>query len=293
MKVRVLAVSALLIAMMTVASCSDESHKKNEMPPGAKMDHGDHAMSDQMGGGEETKMAAEPSLSVAAFPDGKIAAGKTINIGLKLSRLADRGPVSFADLAVAHTKKLHLLIVDASLSDYHHIHPSEGATAGDYRFSFTPKTSGNYRIWADVVPVATGKQEYVRTDLGVPSPAKIDKTESTQTTVDGYVFTLKWNSAPKAGQRAMGTITVTKDGAPFTKLEPLMGAFAHIVAFPEDFESVLHVHPMGKEPERESERGGPTLEFHLETGKPGFVKLFAQVRVGDRELYAPFGVAVK
>ena len=291
MKVRVLAVGTVLIALMA-ASCSDDHPKKNEGPPGAKMEHSGHAMNDQMGGGDAAEMA-EPSLSLAAFPDGTIAAGKTVRIGLKLSRRADGGPVSFADLAVAHTKKLHLLIVDPSLSDYQHIHPEEGATAGNYSFLFTPKTSGGYRVWADVVPVATGKQEYVRTDFGKTSPAKIDRAESTQATVDGYVFTLNWESEPKAGRQTMGTVTVTKDGAPFAGLEPIMAAFAHIVAFPEDFESVLHVHPMGKEPERESERGGPTLQFHLETGKPGFVKIFAQVRIGGRELYAPFGVRVK
>lgn len=291
MKVRVLAVGTVLIALMA-ASCSDDRSKKNEVPPDAKMEHGDHAMNGQMGGGDEVKMA-EPSLSLAAFSDGTIAAGKTVRIGLKLSRRADSRPVSFADLTVAHTKKLHLLIVDASLSDYQHIHPEEGVTAGDYSFVFTPKTSGDYRIWADVVPVSNGKQEYVRTDLGSPSPAIRDRTENTQATVDGYVFTLKWAAAPQAGQQAIGTVTVTKDGAPFVGLEPVMGAFAHIVAFPEDLESVLHVHPMGKEPEQPSERGGPTLRFHLESGNPGFVKLFAQVRIGNKDLYAPFGVSVK
>ena len=290
MKILAPALGTLLIAL-TAASCSDERHK-SKVAAGEKMAHGDHAMNSNKGGGHEVEMA-EPSLSLAALPDGKFAAGKTMRIGLTLSRRADGRPVSFADLAVAHTKKLHLLIIDASLSDYQHIHPEEGATAGDYSFLFTPKTNKGYRIWADVLPVATRKQEYVRTNLGSASAAIGDRTENIRATVDGYVFALDWVSPPTAGQQATGTVTVTKDGASFAGLEPIMGAFAHIVAFPEDLESVLHVHPMGKEPKRESERGGPALQFHLETGKPGFVKLFAQVRIGDKDLFAPFGVRVK
>lgn len=72
-----------------------------------------------------------------------------------------------------------------------------------------------------------------------------------------------------------------------------MGAFAHMVAFPETLESVTHVHPMGKEPTGATERGGPELSFHVEPEKPGFQKLFLQTQIGGREVYAAFGLEVK
>ncbi|MBX9591216.1 MAG: hypothetical protein K2X43_18160 [Hyphomonadaceae bacterium] len=56
---------------------------------------------------------------------------------------------------------------------------------------------------------------------------------------------------------------------------------------------MLHVHPMGVEPTRDTQRGGPRLDFHIAPAKPGFVKLFAQVRIGGRDLFAPFGIVVK
>jgi hypothetical protein len=102
------------------------------------------------------------------------------------------------------------------------------------------------------------------------------------TTVDGYTFTLALDGEPKAGAPVMGNVVITKDGQPFTGLEPVMGAFAHVVGFTEDYNSVLHVHPMGKEPSNDAERGGPKLEFHIEPEKAGFVKLFAQVRIGGK-----------
>ena len=61
----------------------------------------------------------------------------------------------------------------------------------------------------------------------------------------------------------------------------------------DDFRTVTHVHPMGKEPTNAGDRGGPELMFHLEPSKPGFVKLFAQVKVGGKEIFVPFGVMVK
>jgi hypothetical protein len=146
-----------------------------------------------------------------------------------------------------------------------------------------------------VIPVATGKQEYVMADMGSPVKDKttINKATSMTSTVDGYMFTLALDSEPKAGSAVMGNITVTKDGQPFNQLEPVMGAFAHVVGFTEDYNSVLHIHPMGKEPTSDTERGGPKLEFHIEPEKAGFVKLFTQVKIGGKDVFAPFSIIVK
>lgn len=101
------------------------------------------------------------------------------------------------------------------------------------------------------------------------------------------------DSEPRAGSAVMGNITVTKDGKPFNQLEPVMGAFAHVVGFGEDYSSVLHIHPMGKEPTSDTERGGPKLDFHIEPKTAGVVKLFAQVRIDGKDIFAPFGMLVK
>lgn len=240
-------------------------------------------------------MAAQNTVKLSLEPAAALEAGKLTQVTLRLNTIADGRPLSLDGLKEAHTKRLHLLVIDPSLSDYHHIHPVAGKNPGEYTFDFTPLKSDSYRVWADIIPVATGKQEYVRTDMGMTSKenASIDKTTSTTTTVDGYIFTLSLDGEPKAGAPVMGSVTVTKVDQLFTGLEPVMGAFAHVVAFTEDYNSVLHVHPMDKEPTSETERGGPKLEFHIEPEKAGFVKLFAQVRIGGKDIYAPFGIAVK
>lgn len=243
---------------------------------------------------EDRAVAQQQTVILTLSPAAPLVAGKSAHIVARLETLADKKPLTLDGLKEIHTKKLHLLIVDPSLSDYHHIHPVAGKNPGEYVFDFTPMKNGRYRVWADIVPVATGKQEYVRADMGSPAAEKpvIDKTPRLTASVKGYDFALTLDGTPKAGAPLMAELTVTKDGKPFAELEPVMGAFAHVVGFTEDYNSVLHIHPMGKEPSRDNARGGPTLSFHLEPKAPGFVKLFAQVRIDGQDVFVPFGLTV-
>jgi hypothetical protein len=238
---------------------------------------------------------ANNTVKISLQPATPLQAGKTSQVHLTLNDIANGKPLSFDNLKESHTKKLHLLIVDPSLSDYHHIHPSADKKAGNFVFDFLPKKNDSYRVWADVIPVSTGKQEYVQTDIGkaAPNKAVIDKTVSLVSIVEGYTFTLALDGELKAESAVMGNIVITKNGKSFTQLEPIMGAFAHVVGFNEDYKSIMHIHPMGKEPTSDAERGGPKLEFHIEPKKAGFTKLFAQVKIDGKEIFAPFGVTVK
>lgn len=242
----------------------------------------------------ETNLNYKPyinSVKLELIPSSSLKVNKSTQVKAKL--ITNRS-LTFDDLKEAHTKKLHLLIIDPTLSDYHHIHPQPGTNPSEFVFDFTPKKDSGYRVWADIIPVSTDKQEYVMSDIGTTSGAvKIDKTVNMVSKVEDYTFTLVLDGEPKVGEAIMGNITVTKNGKPFNQLEPIMGAFAHVVGFSEDYESILHIHPMGKEPSSNVERGGPKLEFHIEPKKAGFIKLFAQVKIGGKEIFAPFGLIVK
>jgi len=52
------------------------------------------------------------------------------------------------------------------------------------------------------------------------------------------------------------------------------------------------MHPIGAPILNESDRGGPVLEFKIYATKPGFTRLFAQVQINGRQVFAPFGVQV-
>ena len=227
-----------------------------------------------------------------------LAPGKLVSAIAKLTK-PDGSPLTFADLELAHTKRIHLLIIDQSLSDYRHEHPKETATPGEFAFSFTPKNSGKYTVWADLLPTATGEQEYAKAELTVPGvPKPLESELNTVSTVDGYRFELSTedNQPLRAGSATLVHVKVTgPDGKPAADLEPIMAAFAHGVAFPADLSTVTHVHPMGKEPEKAEDRGGPELSFHLLPANAGFLRFYVQVQIGGEghDKYASFGLNVE
>ena len=245
------------------------------------------------------KKLEKPSLRLTLLPQGPLEAGKPVTVMAKLTSVPDQVVVLAEDLEVVHTEKFHLLIADPALADYQHVHPQPTATPGIFSFTFTPHAAGSYRAWADVTLLMNHRQQFVAADLGNPRGGAIDRTETSEAKVGNYRFTLSFDRAPKSGEMAMGTITVSDaKGKPVTTLEPVMGASAHIVGFYDDFRTVMHTHPMdaashGHEGHgTAAAAGGPEIKFHLEPARAGFVKLFAQVKIGGKDIFAPFGVRI-
>lgn len=240
--------------------------------------------------------ASSTTVKSEIVPVANHTAGKSVATVIRLTG-ADGKPLSLDQLEVAHTEKIHLLVIDQSLTDYHHLHPGAGDKPGEYRFDFAPKFGGTYHVWADLVPKATGKQEYSETTLKVDGPPGTpNNTVNTKAEVDGYRFdfTTENNAPLQSGKATMVMVKVTgPDGLEFSKLEPVMGAFAHLVAFPADLASVTHIHPMGAEPKTAEERGGPDLSFHVEPDKPGYQKFFLQTQIDGKDKFAAFGLKVE
>jgi hypothetical protein len=240
----------------------------------------------------------EPTITLSVAASGPCEAGKKLEVKVRLAT-RDQKPVLPQDLTVMHTEPIHLLIETPGLSDYHHEHPTATGTPGEYVFSFTPRESSPYRIWADIVPHATGLQELPYADLsspGQPKPIE-DSANRFTTTVDGYQFALSFaggNHIPvMAGQLKRMSITVTDaNGQPVQQLEPVMNAFAHLVGFYDDYRSVVHIHPTGGDILSPEARGGPALGFQFFPPKTGFMRLYCQVRIGGKMLFAPFGMNI-
>lgn len=240
----------------------------------------------------------EPTLRLSAEASGPVEAGKKQEVKIKLSKM-DNSPVLYDDLMVMHTQPIHLLIEEPGLGDYHHEHPVATQTPGEYAFSFTPKQSAPYRIWADLVPVTTGVQELPFADLSSAGMAGAiaDLADKFTVKVDGFSFVLTLgggDGAPlKANQARRLDITVAdSDGKPQTRLEPVMNAFAHLVGFYDDFHTVVHLHPMGGDVTAAEARGGPALSFMFFPPRAGFIRLYCQVSVDGQMHFAPFNVNV-
>jgi len=231
------------------------------------------------------------SVSTAA----PLTVGQSVAALLKLER-PNGGPVSPSDLIETHTKKVHLLIVDSSLSDYHHEHPAPTRNPGEYSFSFTPAKPGSYRVWADVRPYPLGLQEYAMTDIPATTTGELltNRTVNLKATVDGLNYELILpQKTVQVGRPVLARLRITTaEGKGFTQLEPLMNAFAHLVGFNEDHKTVTHMHPKGPPVLDPAARGGPELEFRIYAVRPGFVRLFAQVQIEGRSRFVPFGVQI-
>ncbi len=244
----------------------------------------------------------EQSLRLTAVCDVPPTAGRPTHVTIRLAT-RDGSPVRETDLLVAHTRRIHLLIIDPALEDYHHEHPTPTGTPGEYEFAFTPAKTASYRIYADVVPAATGVQEYIRTEL--PGAATLNardlflaNRQSTFTAeAGGLHFQLCCGTSNElplhAGQPSALRVQVTDArGLPFAQLEPVMNAFAHLVGFYDDDRTVVHLHPAGPEVVDPASRGGPSLEFRFYPPKDGFLRLYCQVSVGGKMLFVPFSLNV-
>ena len=243
------------------------------------------------GGGVPALHTVQASVQMASA----LEVGKEAKGFLRLKQFTG-APVLLTDLRVVHTQRIHFLVVDASLTDYHHLHPTPTGKDGEYAFSFTPAKPGGYRAWADLRTTMSGYQEYAMVDI--PGTGKgepiTDQEVKLRAEAEGlrYVLTLAKKKV-RVGEPVQAKLRVTDDkGRPFKELEPVMATFAHLVAFNEDHQTVLHLHPKATKVPQPTDRGGPELEFQIYADQPGFHRLFAQVQIKGVSKFIPFGLKI-
>lgn len=235
-----------------------------------------------------------PTLTVTASSP-PLVSNQTVQVDLRLRDSRGVG-VGSLQLLEMHTRRLHLLAIDPALEDYHHEHPITSGRPGDFVFVMTPHTSGNYLMWLDVTPLATGINEAPRAILGSgPILTKpVARMTQMNCVIDGWKFDLRLDRRKVvSGQSVNARLRVTDpQGKPCFALEPLMGAFAHVVGFLDDRSTMIHVHSHG-EPPHELSRSGPEVPFRFVVPKSGFLKLFIQTQVNGNVTVAKFGFPVE
>lgn len=200
--------------------------------------------------------------------------------------------VGIEALKIVHTKKMHGLLLDATLQQFHHVHPEPTHTKGTYQFSFTPRATA-YRFYANLTDTKQGIDRYIPLDIGVQTkttPPVIHTKNKVM--AQGYHFT--WNADPlRAGGATMVAIEVRDDmDKPVKTLQPVLGAFAHMIGFSADRNTVVHVHPLGEEPASVDALSGSVLRFHVVTEQAGDMIFYLQVRINGKDIFVPFGQKV-
>ena len=216
-------------------------------------------------------------------------AGVTVRLTVTLKTGSGK-PIEPVDLLLSHTRFLHLLIVDPTLGDYQHVHPEPTATPGEWTVEFKPRHAGNYRVFADFTPSATGRGLYASADLNVtggalaPADAPADDKR--------WNFSLVFAAPIRVGVPADLKLSVTNAAGGNVPLQPVMGAFAHLVAFDATRSGFAHLHPMEVDLLAPPDAVHPQLNFKVTIPEPGRYVIWAQVNVGGTEIFHAFPVEV-
>jgi hypothetical protein len=236
-----------------------------------------------------TTVRSPVSLTLRENPPA--ATGRETHLIFALSTATGK-PVGPADLLVEHTRKLHLLVVDPTLNDYQHLHPEPGETYGEWTVAFTPRLAGVYRVFADFVPVPTGRGLYASVDLSVKGEAaSIAPRFSWDAELEGYHFKLTPDVPMRAGQAANLVFDISRRDGAGVPLELVMDAYAHLVAFDQKQSGFAHLHPLADGVSgvvAPPDATQPRLNFRITIPTAGVYVIWAQVKIAGREHFAPF-----
>jgi hypothetical protein len=201
----------------------------------------------------------------------------------------DRRPVTA--YTASHGKDLHLIVVRRDLSGFQHVHPQLQAD-GTWTLPLSVGQAGQYRVFADFQPAGRAAGLALGVDVPAPGdyqPRPLPVPRST-TTVDGYTVAIDGQLAP--GSASKLTLTVSRDGAPVTELQPYLGAYGHLVALREGDLAYLHVHPDG-EPGDGHTAAGPQISFYAEVPSAGTYRLYLDFQHAGTVHTAEFTVVTR
>lgn len=313
---------------------SDHDHGDTHAHEGASQrSHGDdhgHAHDDDHGHAHEDAAPEGLQLDVEALSDAGV--GRPLTIALSLST-PDGTAIGDADLMEMHQGRVHLMIVDEGLEDFHHLQTSQGDD-GRYTVTFTPAHDRIYRVWArahlreplESAGHAHGDEHghgdeshgdhgesaghgdhhddhdmggYGETAsgwvaVGNAAAPYIAPVEQLSAEAGGYSFTLAFDDHIHSGEPVEMRLSVMdSDGNPVDRLEPVMGAFAHLVGFNAGASEMTHAHPSGGHPHGHDDRGGPTLSFEVGFEQSGVHRLFVQTIIDGEDVTAVFTVVAE
>lgn len=291
---RILIACCLIFALALPVAWAESDPKK--------VDHSMH------GRKVSTEKSESAGIIISVSTDKPFHMGMPQQVKLTLKDGATGQPLSEQKLEEVHTQRLHLLTIDPTLTDYQHIHPTPTGKPGEWQYTWTPTLSGPYRYWADVT--VGGEQQFIPFQMGAAPKDEtynvVREVNAQTLTRNGYRYELSfalqldaqgqfagYTTQPQVGRTSLGVVRIYNEkGEPVRNLQPVMGAFAHIVAFPEDLSYIVHAHPEGPEPQKDADLGGPELRFHLQPFKAGYMRIFVQTKIDGQDIFVPFGVNV-
>jgi hypothetical protein len=232
-----------------------------------------------------------------------IAQGESSRVRLDLKT---SGGMSIAphELAVTHTEKMHVMVIDPSLEDYHHVHPEALGMDGQYFFDFTPALAGSYKVFTEIVPLRSRRQAIALSELKVPGRSGTPKFERSTVSLIGSIRfeLLTVPEVLETGRDYRLQLSMIDAEGNAIDLETVMGAKGHMVAFDSVGMGFAHMHPVGSVASVRtaglSSGGGfdsadQDLAFMFNVPNPGWYRLFAQIQVEGKAVFGRFDLRVE
>jgi hypothetical protein len=231
-----------------------------------------------------------------------------IHFALELTRSGR----AVTNLAIVHTKPMHLIAVSEDLGHFLHLHP-ELHGAGKLDVDVTFPEGGHWSFFADFTESGM-PNTVVRVPVGVgiesrPHPHRLEVTPSI--TVDAQTGTIVKVSHDEhglfpgdehglySGENVL-TFSLTDDNGPVTDMQEVLGAMGHLVVIREGAataDAYVHAHPAeheqhgmddmaGMDSDRDDSPG--VVAFHVDFPKAGRYKAWAEFNRGGRKVLVSY-----
>lgn len=289
------AAAALLLAFALGACGDDSTDTAADTAPDTAAGTG-HDMSD-MGSMDMSKIGDGLTASVGGYTlTGVKAPAKANRAGTLSFRIEGPDGVQ-KDYARQQDELLHVYLVRKDLTGYQHLHPTLETSSGLWRADLTVPDPGPYRLVTEFEAITKDgnlDDRILGTDFTVAGRyTPVTATPGIgvgQASVDGFALTL--DGTPKVQGEEL-ILTITRDGADVSTLQPYLASFAHITGFREGDLHTVHVHP-DEEPDPDDPRatGGPRLTLAPMFSEPGRYRLFIQFKTDDVVHLVPMDIDV-
>lgn len=191
---------------------------------------------------------------------------------------ADGHPYLDHEIAVSHTRKLHLHLRQAGAGRaYAHVHPRP-AEDGSWRFEVPAGLRGtDLEAYVDFADARTSRVMLAQAEIKVSAAFDAFVVPPRNAILSLEASTLK------AGSSATLRVKLAGPGGKPLKLLPIMGSLGHAVVFSADRPSAgyAHMHPTLEGGEYAP---NPTLSFRLRLPPPGTYDFWINLNDGREEL---------
>ncbi len=174
------------------------------------------------------------------------------------------------------TRDLHLYVARTDLSIFRHLHPTIDDD-GRWSARVTLPEAGDYRVMAEFIAEDDGGNgdHVIIGDAATVSGEWTPQPVADEPLGSDGVVEASVEGDLRVGPNQRLTVEVRDAEERPVKLGTYLGTYAHITAFLKDSGSLIHLHPLGEQVEKDATR----LEVHTEFIEPGDYVFYIQVRV--------------